>query len=200
MLISDSAPSRRERRKQEIRARLLDSAVALFVAHGYAATSVSDIAERADVARATAFNYFPRKEDYFVAWMEARREAFRAAFADPALAGLATASRLLRGFETLGRFYDTDPAGRPMVREWLKAGGPLLAQASDSAGMVTTVLAAGQAAGDIRADLDVALAGRVVLDVYLGALYRWGRAEGTVLAGSLARALGLVLDGFSVRP
>ncbi len=193
--------SRRERRKQDVRARLLDSAVALFVERGFDATSVSEIAERADVARATAFNYFPRKEDYFTGWMEARRDAFRAVFADPALAGLATPARLARGFAAVGGFYEADPAGRPMVREWLRAGGPVLAQASDSAGFVATMLTEGQDAGDIRPDLDTALAGRMVLDVYLGALYRWaGAGDDAALAEPLARTLALLLDAFSIRP
>jgi len=192
-----SEPTRRERRKHDVRARLLDSAVTLFVSRGYAATSVSDIAERADVARATAFNYFPRKEDYFVAWMDARRDAIRTVFADPALSGLDTATRLVRGFEAVARFYEADPAGRAMVREWLKAGGPLLAQASDSAGLIAGLLRAGQAAGDVRPAVDAEAAGRMTLDLYLGALYRWAGGTEDALVAPLAAALRLLFDSFS---
>ena len=35
---------------------------------------MDDIAMRADVARATAFNYFPHKEDFLLAWAERRRD------------------------------------------------------------------------------------------------------------------------------
>lgn len=54
--------SRRERRKREIERRIREAALALFREQGYEATTVEQIAERADVAKGTVFNYFPRKE------------------------------------------------------------------------------------------------------------------------------------------
>src|SRR6266571_3643960 len=66
-------PGRRERHKREKRERLLRCAIELFVTQGYAGTSVAEIAERAVVARATAFKYFPRKEDFIAAWFRQRR-------------------------------------------------------------------------------------------------------------------------------
>jgi len=52
---------RRDRHRQATRTRILDAALALFLEQGYAATSVDEIAERADVARRTLFNHFVRK-------------------------------------------------------------------------------------------------------------------------------------------
>ena len=57
--------SRRERRKLELRQRILDAAVALFDAQGFQATTVADICARADVAQKTFFNHFPSKQDLF---------------------------------------------------------------------------------------------------------------------------------------
>ncbi len=53
--------SRRERRRAEVRDRILDAATALFSERGYDETKVSDICERADVAYGTFFNHFPEK-------------------------------------------------------------------------------------------------------------------------------------------
>ncbi len=170
--------SRRDRNKQDVRARLLTSAVRLFAEYGYAETSITDIAEQADVSRATAFNYFPRKEDYFFAWTETRRAEISAVLLATDMAGLDTATRLLRSFETLAESYETDAhLSRPLTREWLKAGGPLMSRAWDSAQLVTEALAQGQGLGDIRKDIDATQAGFVILDVYLGTLYRWAGAE-----------------------
>ena len=58
-----AAPTRRERRKLEVRARLLGAAESLFDQHGIAATKVSEICERADVAQKTFFNHFATKQD-----------------------------------------------------------------------------------------------------------------------------------------
>ena len=52
---------RRERKKLETRQRISTAAFALFVERGYEATTVEAIAERADVAKGTVFNYFPQK-------------------------------------------------------------------------------------------------------------------------------------------
>ncbi|KAA0075525.1 TetR family transcriptional regulator [Mycolicibacterium sp. P9-64] len=54
---------RREVKKQETRQRISDAATALFLARGFEAVTVDDVAAAADVSRMTVFNYFPRKED-----------------------------------------------------------------------------------------------------------------------------------------
>jgi TetR/AcrR family transcriptional regulator, cholesterol catabolism regulator len=61
----DRAPveqSRRERKKDETRHRIFHAAIDLFRERGFENTTVDDITERADVARGTFFNYFPRKD------------------------------------------------------------------------------------------------------------------------------------------
>ena len=54
---------RRERRRLEVRARVLEAAVELFEERGYDATTVANICERADIAYGTFFNHFPEKRD-----------------------------------------------------------------------------------------------------------------------------------------
>ncbi len=52
---------RRAQRRVETECRLVDSATALFVENGYAATALSDVAEHADVAPRTLYLHFPTK-------------------------------------------------------------------------------------------------------------------------------------------
>src|SRR5258705_658869 len=61
--MSSQARSRGDRRKEETRAKILEAAVELFGEVGFEATKVSDVCERADVARQTFFNHFPAKSD-----------------------------------------------------------------------------------------------------------------------------------------
>lgn len=61
MSAADAQPSRRERRRLEIRARIAETALALFETQGYEATTVAEIARRADIAYGTFFNHFPSK-------------------------------------------------------------------------------------------------------------------------------------------
>ena len=63
MTVSEAPPSRRERRKLEIRERILDTALELFETRGYEDTTVNEIAEGADIAYGTFFNHFPTKLD-----------------------------------------------------------------------------------------------------------------------------------------
>jgi AcrR family transcriptional regulator len=53
---------RRERRKQEVRARIFAAARELFGKQGFQATTVDEIAAVADVAPATFFNHFQSKQ------------------------------------------------------------------------------------------------------------------------------------------
>ena len=52
---------RRERRKLEVRARILEASVSLFQQQGIAATTVVEICGLADVAEKTFFNHFQSK-------------------------------------------------------------------------------------------------------------------------------------------
>jgi len=58
----------------QMRERLLSAALELFAANGFGETTIDQIAERADVARQTVLNHFPRKTDFARAWGQERRE------------------------------------------------------------------------------------------------------------------------------
>jgi AcrR family transcriptional regulator len=59
--IDPSSPSRVDRRVQEFRARVLETAEMLFAERGVEATKVDDICVAADVAKRTLCNHFPTK-------------------------------------------------------------------------------------------------------------------------------------------
>jgi AcrR family transcriptional regulator len=61
---------RRHRRRAEIRERLYQSALQLFIAKGVEATRVKEITESADVGKGTFFNYFPTKEHVLALFYE----------------------------------------------------------------------------------------------------------------------------------
>lgn len=55
--------SRRERKKRDQKYAIIRAAQDIIEAKGYVAASVNEIAEAADIAYGTFFNYFPTKED-----------------------------------------------------------------------------------------------------------------------------------------
>lgn len=64
----------RERKQQ-----LVDAALALFSEHGYNATRISDICERAGVAKGLFYWYFPTKHDLFGEIVRSMRQRLRRA-------------------------------------------------------------------------------------------------------------------------
>ena len=57
----EPTPSRVDRRVQEFRAQVLETAEALFAEQGIEATKIDDICQAADVAKRTLCNHFPTK-------------------------------------------------------------------------------------------------------------------------------------------
>jgi AcrR family transcriptional regulator len=194
---------RRERKKLETRERILESGVALFAAHGYDSTTMEQIGERADVSRATVFNYFARKDDIVFEWFGRLRAEFASSLAGDDQPAVDTMSRLRRAFRVLADGYEADPAaGRAMVRAWQRAGGPLLADESDAPGLVADTVRAGQRAGDIPRGLDPDQVARILFDVYLGVLYRWvlDETDQIALGEQLASTLDLILPAITGTP
>jgi AcrR family transcriptional regulator len=60
----------RERKKQQTRQLIADTARGLFAERGFDNVTVAEIARTADVAEKTVFNYFPTKEDLVYSGME----------------------------------------------------------------------------------------------------------------------------------
>jgi AcrR family transcriptional regulator len=60
--------SRRARRAAQTREKLFRAALRLFIQRGFAATTVEQITDAADVGKGTFFNYFPSKEHVLAAF------------------------------------------------------------------------------------------------------------------------------------
>jgi AcrR family transcriptional regulator len=58
----------RERNKQRVTQRIISAASELFKTCGYHSTTMDDIADKAEISRATLFNYFPTKEALLLPW------------------------------------------------------------------------------------------------------------------------------------
>src|SRR6266566_7607699 len=61
----------RERKKEQTRQLIAETAWRLFADRGFEQVTVAEVARQAQVAVATVFNYFPTKEDLFYFRLEA---------------------------------------------------------------------------------------------------------------------------------
>jgi AcrR family transcriptional regulator len=66
----------RERKKQQTRRRIVEHARRLFLSKGFEPTTLSDIAEGADISVSTIFGYFPTKADILFDGYDERMQDF----------------------------------------------------------------------------------------------------------------------------
>lgn len=201
--MSSESHSLRERKKLATRDRLLQAAQELFVERGYDATTMDEIADRAEVSRATVFNYFPRKEELFPPFLERRRAVIAELLGREEGQSVDTITRLEHAFAALCELLEADSrVSRAITVAWVRAGGPLMPGTWVTADLLAETIAVGQERGDVRGDIDPGAAGRALLDVYVGTLARWSAEhDGTPpsMKQTLPPALAIVLDGLRTR-
>src|SRR5450631_3629775 len=61
-----------EAHRREVRGAVLEAAAALVAEHGLRAVTMSEIAEKAGIGRATLYKYFPDVDAIMLAWHQAQ--------------------------------------------------------------------------------------------------------------------------------
>ena len=89
--------------RRERRAQLLDSALEVFVAQGYHAAAMDDIADRAGVSKPVLYQHFPGKLDLYLALLDASCDTI---IANTRAALESTQDNKLRVEATMAVFYD----------------------------------------------------------------------------------------------
>jgi TetR/AcrR family transcriptional repressor of uid operon len=187
----DTSPARMpapptQARGFEKRDRIYEAAIARFEADGVAATKVDDVIADADVSWATFFRYFPRKGDVLI---EAGARHFRdhvrpsteAALADRRLKISTVIQRLL---VSLLRPADLPPSLHGAALLEIFANPDRFAALVDDGhaqvvpGLLEEILTEGQKRGEVRRDLNSAVAALTVI-------------AGAVLIGAQAVAIGI---------
>ena len=171
--MTEAVHGRRERKKEETRRRITISALELFHEKGFEATTVDEITERADVAKGTFFNYFPRKESVLAAlseeWMERAEE-------HAAHHGRTASERILALFGGVAESYGQDRSlARMLLRvsmEWMVCPEPDVSR-TGLYQLVVPAVQDGQASGEFRSDLSVDSVFGVVASVFMGTLIWW---------------------------
>ena len=171
--MTEVTQGRRERKKEETRRRITDAALDLFHEKGFDATTVDEITERADVAKGTFFNYFPRKESVLAAlseeWMERAED-------HAAQHGSTASERILALFGGVAESYGQDRALASMLlrvsMERMVCPEPDVAR-SGLYQRVVQVVQAGQDSGEFRSELPSDSVFGVFASVFLGTLVWW---------------------------
>jgi AcrR family transcriptional regulator len=149
----------RERKKQQTRQLLSETARRLFSERGFEQVSIAEIAREADVSEQTVFNYFPSKEDLVYSGLETFEEQLLAAIRERPAGQTVIAALGEFILEPRGLLAaEDDAAARELiaVTRMIAASPALLAREQQIFARYTDTLAhliadeAGARAGDLR--------------------------------------------------
>lgn len=165
-------------RGTERRTAIVDAAVELFARSGYQGTSLGEIADRVGVSAPAILHHFGSKAGLLVAVLaevDRRHLDSSAAVFEPG--GLETIRRLRRFAESMARAPQVSAIHLLLEAEHLHDDGPVGAflrrRARAMRSMVAAAIRTGQAAGEIRADVDPAAKAAEVVAYLDGAARSW---------------------------
>jgi TetR/AcrR family transcriptional regulator, cholesterol catabolism regulator len=204
---TESSPrvGRRERKKRESEQRIRTTALQLFREKGYEATTVEEIAERADVSKGTFFNYFPRKDSLLEALAQDLVEELLDELG-PVESWEGTAhDQLLRVFMRIGDFVARDPELSKVMlienlrRFWLRTEpDPMEEEFRD---IMHYVLRRGVERGEVDGGAEVELSAKLVEAAYFTTMVDWMRrgAPGDVYRRELTLKFEIIFRGLKPR-
>lgn len=194
----DTAPATARRgRPGHDREGVLDAAVALFNERGYDATSVADVAGRLGVTKSALYHHFPSKEAVLDIALGRALDSLEATLDRPR--GERTAVEELR--DVFRGATDALVANLPYVTLLLRVRGNgeveqrALSRRRTFDQRVTALVAEAQRDGDIRDDVDAAVAARLIFGM-INSLVEWYRPGGPIDGSRLGHdVVTLAIDG-----
>jgi len=196
----DTTPTRRERKKQETRQRLMEAALRLFHEQGYDATTVEQIAEAADVAKGTFFNYFETKEALLPALFEWRMQELAAALLPERGAPASPVARIKLALHLMA----SDPlADQTLAQQLFTAIArqrlpPEVAPVQPLIDLLAGQIRQAQEAGEVRTDLDAVYLACVIRALFFQQMLLWHCGyHPAPLPEALDAAVDLLLEGIA---
>jgi AcrR family transcriptional regulator len=202
--VSSNTPiNRHERRRRETADRIVEAAGSLFAERGFVATTVTDICERADVARQTFFNHFATKQD-LVRELSVLGRAF-------ALEALETARREESGTGArIGRFFalihEAASGSGPMHQDLVAEVTRVTIDAADEVVIASLnrgmqkLLRAGRLQGDVSRRHALEDQAALVMGALQNLFFEWTHREDFPIAQRSARMARLLADALAPAP
>lgn len=208
---------RRERKKLQTHARIYRAAMALFVEKGFDATTVDEIAQRADVAKGTVFNYFPHKGSFlhtsYRIWFNGMMEELGPVESWPGdaqtrfqrvLDELADQSLQNRSLSRLIIFENMRQAHQRMDRPAQGTGDGSEEDPNQEGiqlmeGLALEILRQGKTHVDIRSEVDEEHAADLIAGMVFHTLVRWLVQGGSAheMKAALATKLDIIFTGLA---
>ncbi|RZO65679.1 MAG: TetR/AcrR family transcriptional regulator [Parvularculaceae bacterium] len=189
--------SRRTRKKQETRARILKSAIRLFGERGYDNVKIEEIANAADIANATFFLHFPTKAALVSAFNEELSASISARIKDFEI-GAVEKLEIIRAL-VLDEYSRHAELLRRIVVDVAAQGGQAFAESSESlTDLVSGVIREGQSENNLSTAFDADIAAECLVASWRAATLHWAQTGDAERAQRANRqALDLILFGLA---
>jgi len=194
---------RREARKTALREKIYETARELFLTHGFDATTISQIADAADIAPATFFNHFTNKSAVLHE-MTGEIAEHLLALVDEQLERPVSAQERIHGFANAAarNIAAADGLARDVLLELMRSPSrpaqtaPYLSRVYEP---FARIMSQGQAAGEVRTDLDAAFLSEMVLGALNVPFSHWMEDAAFPLLRGMLQAADFVCEAIEPR-
>jgi AcrR family transcriptional regulator len=202
---SDPTPSRRERRRFEMRARILQAAGELIQVHGFRETRVEDICERADIAHKTFFNHFPSKLELLREIAHVGIEQLMFDIESIRKAELGTPERIHRFFDTMtAHILESGPKNRELLVELVHLiSGDAIERSEQGQrlnGAFSGIVEDGLALGDVTRRHDPQTLTEMILGAYYVLIFSYANLDDFPVRERGRAAARILVDMLALHP
>ena len=202
--MTDAAPiSRRDRNKLRTKSRILAAARRLFTEKGVLGTTIEDLADEADVARATFFNYFVSKTAVVDEILNEQDAGFYRRLAVALERDIPTQTLLESFFTGSAKVIEGEPEFfRVIIAESEKSSSALGADNDRYQTMIAQfkkIVDRGVGRGEVRRDCPADLLAEILVGAYATVLRSWRSIPGYSLAQRLETTARLMGDFMAPR-
>jgi AcrR family transcriptional regulator len=164
--------NRLERRKQEMREKILVAAFDLFLAQGVAATTIEEICERADVANRTFFNHFATRQDMIHALAQRRLVNLHDVVFDRADQPIPV--RLVGVFDDIGAtLVESGETYRELIGEMMATSGHGVHRGFNLHDTFVELVKEGISRGEVNARHDAETLADIIVGALSGGILNW---------------------------
>jgi AcrR family transcriptional regulator len=164
--------NRLERRKLEVREKILAAAFELFLDKGVAATTIEEICDRADVANRTFFNHFATRQDMIRALAQRRLVNLHDVVFDRGDQPIP--ERLVGVFDDIAAaLVGTGDTYREMIGEMLATSGYGIQRGFNLHDTFVELVKEGVARGEVAARHDAETLADIIVGALSGGIINW---------------------------
>ena len=190
--------SRREANKRKSRQKILKASRRLFRELGYDNTMIDDVAKRAEVSKATLYNYFPNKESLLVGTMDDVTESF-----ETFISGLDPEMRADEKIRRAMKYVIADTiifvdVSRRILYLNACSDSPMFGKANTIKSIFSDLVKEAQEDGVLRKELTPGDIVDQLMGVYLISQFQWAELENMTeqqLSDRVERLMDLTLSG-----